>query len=269
MTGVISAFLFVRMTDTREQNIIPEGRTAVGKNSFQFRCHPGVSCYRNCCRQLDMYLYPYDVLRLKNCLKIHSAEFMRRHTRLAGGSHPFFPAVMLNMAPNRESTCPFLGDGGCEIYKARPSACRTYPLERAVEKTGPDNRLREHYFMTHHDYCRGHEEKHTYTIKQWERDQDLYEYNLMNDLWAVVDAFFATNPWQGEGKAGPMQQLAFMVCYNIDDFRIYCSQNNLLRMFRLDKERRRRIEGDDAELLRFGFDWLQFVLGGRRTLFLR
>ena len=120
--------------------------------------------------------------------------------------------------------------------------------------------------MTHHEYCMGHGEKQSYTIKKWERDQGLYAYNLMNDRWAEVDAFFATNPWQGEGAAGPKQQLAFMVCYNIDDFRDYCRQHKLLKMFRLERDRRRRIEGDDSELLSFGFDWLQFVLGDRRTL---
>jgi len=220
----------------------------------------------HCCRKLELYLFPYDILRLKNRLRMHSADFMRKHVRIAGGSHPYFPAVMLNMADNSKATCPFLGDRGCEVYGDRPSACRTYPLERAVEKTGEAGRLREHYFMTHHAYCRGHEEEFLYSVSQWERDQGLYEYNLMNDLWAEVDAFFAINPWQGEGSAGPRQQLAFMVCYNIDDFRGYCRQHKLTGSFRLDKDRRRRIELDDAELLRFGFDWLQFVLGGRPTL---
>ena len=120
--------------------------------------------------------------------------------------------------------------------------------------------------MTQHGYCQGHVEEKEYTIKQWERDQFLDDFNLMNDLWAEVDAFFSTNPWQGEGTAGPRQQLAFMVCYNLDDFRFYVQQHNLLRSFRLDKERRRRIERDDTELLKFGFDWLQYVLGDRPTL---
>jgi hypothetical protein len=245
---------------------IPEGRTRVEKSGFRFRCHPGVPCYMHCCRKLELYLYPYDILRLRQSLGMHSAEFLRRHTRIARGAHSYFPAVMLNMADGVEGACPFLGGEGCRVYRDRPSACRTYPLERAVAKTGAESSLREHYFLTHHDYCRGHEEQNVYTVTGWERDQGLYEYNLMNDRWAETDAFFATNPWQGEGTAGPRQQLAFMVCYNIDDFRGYCRQHRLTGMFRLDRERRRRIERDDAELLSFGFDWLQFVLGGRRTL---
>ena len=77
---------------------------------------------------------------------------------------------------------------------------------------------------------------------------------------------FATNPWQGEGSAGPLQRLAFMVCYNIDDFRAYTDKHRLLKAFRLDRDRRRRIERDDVELLKFGFDWLQYILMDKKTL---
>jgi hypothetical protein len=248
--------------DPLDPALIPEGRTVVGSDPFRFSCHPGVSCYMACCRRLELYLYPYDVLRLKNCLGMVSSQFLREHVRLAPGSHPFFPAVMLNMVGNEEQTCPFLTAGGCSVYTHRPSACRTYPLERAVEKTGKGSQLRAHYFMTHHPYCQGHFEDRHYILKQWERDQGLHDCNQMNDLWAEVDAFFATNPWQGEGFAGPRQQLAFMMCYNLDDFRGYVGQHDLLRRCRLDKELRRRIQRDDAELLKFGFSWLLAELGG-------
>ena len=249
-----------------DPELIPEGRTLVDDKPFLFHCHPAVSCFMHCCRQLELYLYPYDVLRLKNALRMHSADFMREHTLLARGSHPFFPAVMLKMADNEEHTCPFLLAAGCSVYEDRPSACRTYPLERAVEKRPGAKQLTIHYFMTHHPYCQGHTEHNQYTLAQWERDQFLHEFNLMNDQWAEVDALFASNPWQGEGSAGPRQQLAFMVCFNIDDFRDYCRQHILLKRFALEKDRRRRIERYDAELLKFGFDWLLFVLGGRPTL---
>jgi Fe-S-cluster containining protein len=215
---------------------------------------------------VELRLFPADIIRLKNHLDLHSAAFMEQYVRIGDGSHPYFPAVMLNMADEEGYPCPFLVEQGCSVYKDRPSACRTYPLERAVEKGGSRSRLVSHYFLTSHPYCKGHLEEHQYTVKQWERDQQLYEYNLMNDLWAEVDAFFATNPWQGEGQAGPRQQMAFMACYNIDGFRAYADQHNLLAAYRLDRNRRRRIQHDDMELLKFGFDWLQHVLGDRRTL---
>lgn len=254
------------MSSDIDQFPIPDDRTVVGREPFQFHCHPEVSCFQVCCHKVEMFLYPYDVLRLKNRLGLHSSEFMHSHTRIAEGSHQFFPAVMLNMADSDDYPCPFLSEGGCSVYKDRPSACRTYPLERAVERLPKENTLHIHYFLTHHPYCKGHFENRSYSVKQWERDQGLYEFNLMNDLWAEVDAFFATNPWQGEGFGGPRQQLAFMVCYNLDEFRSYVSRHNLLSGFRMTKDERRRIKRDDIALLQFGFNWLQFVLGERRTL---
>ncbi len=245
---------------------VPDGRAVVGDESFRFHCHPAVSCYLTCCHKVEMYLYPYDVLKLKNRLGMDSASFMRSHVRVSEGSHPYFPAVMLNMADEDGYPCPFLKSTGCSVYKDRPSACRTYPLERAVQCSPETRTLKEHYSVTHHSYCRGHDEKRSYTVTGWERDQLLAEYNLLNDLWAEVDAFFATNPWQGEGVAGPSQQLAFMVCYNIDEFRSYLNRHNLLADFCLSKQERRRIKRDDTELLKFGFRWLQFIIGERATL---
>ncbi len=241
-------------------------KNAVGNNPFHFRCHSGVSCYLVCCHKVELRLFPVDVVRLKNNLGLHSSEFLEKYIRIGQGENPYFPTVMLNMQNTDEYPCPFLVSEGCSVYQDRPSACRTYPLERAVEKTAKRGWLKSHYFLTHHPYCKGHLEDHSYTVKQWERDQHLLEYNLLNDMWAEVDAFFATNPWQGEGQAGPRQQLAFMVCYNLDGFRFYMEQHKLLNAYRLDRDRRRRIEAEDIELLKFGFDWLLHVLGDRRTL---
>ncbi len=251
------------MTDAL--HAVPDSKP-VADNSFQFSCHPGVSCYLTCCRKVELRLFPIDLVRLKNALDLHSGVFLEKFTRIGTGSHPLFPAVMLNMAATEEYPCPFLAPEGCTVYRDRPSACRTYPLERGVAETGKKGVLESHYFITDHPYCKGHLEEHHYTIKKWERSQQLHEYNLYNDLWAVVDAFFATDPWQGEGQAGARQQLAFMVCYNIDVFREYTQQQRLLNGFRLDRDLRRRIERDDLELLKFGFNWLLFILGDRRTL---
>jgi Fe-S-cluster containining protein len=213
-----------------------------------------------------MLLFPYDIVQLKNHLRIHSGEFLQKFIFLSEGSHPYFPSLKLKLAEDEQKSCPFLSETGCTVYTNRPSACRTYPLERGVEQPGPGSPLKVHYFMTHHPYCKGHNETRTYTIRQWERDQALDDYNMYNELWAQLDAFFSTNPWSGEGKAGPYQQLAFMVCYNIDGFRSYIEQHNILSSFRLKKDERQRIARDDGYLLRFGFTWLECILGGRQNL---
>lgn len=244
----------------------PEGMVPLGKGTFRFACHPGLQCFRTCCRQLDMYLYPYDIIRLKKRLGVSSDQFLRQHTRLGPGDNPYFPAVMMRMRDNEDRSCPFLAEHGCGVYEDRPTACRTYPLERAVDRTPTGGRPEEYFFVTHHAYCQGHREERSWTLNEWQRDQRLFDYNTLNDLWAEVDTVFAANPWQGEGAAGPAQQMAFMVCYNIDAFRGFIQEHDLLRQFRIDKPRIRLIGQDDAALLKFGFDWLQYILAGRPTL---
>ena len=244
----------------------PEGMVPLGNSVFRFRCGPDVECYMSCCRKLDLILYPYDIIRLKNRLSISSEEFMRRHTRLGPSSHPFFPAVMLLMADNEEHTCPFLDKAGCTVYDDRPTACRTYPLERAVDRNPHRGRTEEYYFMTHHSYCFGHQEEKEWTVRTWLKDQKVQHFNALNDLWAEIDTLFAGNPWQGEGIGGPRQQMAFMVCYNIDGFRKFTEDNKLIDQFKLESSLRRIIGHDDEALLKFGFEWLKYLLAGQGRL---
>jgi len=245
----------------------PEGMIPLGDSSFCFACHPEVACFTRCCRKLALFLYPYDIIRLKKRLGISSEEFLNAHAGVVQGANPFFPAVVMRMQDNEERTCPFLDlEKGCQVYEDRPSACRTYPLERAVDRTPARGASREYYFLTSHDYCMGHREKKEWIVKEWLRDQQLVYYNAMDDLWAEMESIFANNPWKGEGAAGPRQLLAFMVCYNVDRFRQYVNDHDLLRQFRLDKARKRAIETDDEALLKFGFDWLKMILTGQPTL---
>jgi Fe-S-cluster containining protein len=242
----------------------PEGMTPLGNSAFQFECHPGVACFTFCCRNVDMILYPYDIIRLKKCLGIDSEKFMRTHTVVEKGDNPYFPTVKLKLTEDK--ACPFLSDDGCTVYKDRPSACRTYPLERAVDRSMVNGVVEEYYFLTNHSYCLGHQENQRLTVSQWVRSQKLMDYNAMNELWAEIDTVFRQNPWQGEGAAGEKQQLAFMVCYNIDGFRRFAEDHKLIKQFKIDKHFRKRIAKEDEELLKFGFQWLKLVLTGKSSL---
>ncbi len=248
------------------EKTFPEDMVPLGSESFRFECHPGVACFTKCCQNVDMHLYPYDVLRLKNALGIDSESFMRQYSNLVKGDNPYFPTVMLKLLDDEVKSCPFLSHEGCSVYDDRPSACRTYPLERAVDRNLERGRCKDYYFLTNHPYCMGHKEDKNYTVKEWLRNQKIDAFNLMNDLWAEVDTVFATNPWKGEGSGGSKQQLAFMVCYDIDGFREFINTNNLLKRFRLSKNQRRRIESEDEELLKFGFEWLKLLFTGRSSI---
>jgi len=244
----------------------PEGMVPLGDSTFTFECHPGVPCFTFCCKDVDMILYPFDVIQLKKSLCMDSETFMRDYSYLVKGDNPFFPTVKLKLRDDREKSCPFLKVEGCSVYNERPSACRTYPLERAVNRSPVKGNHEDYYFMTHHPYCLGHKQKKEFTVQKWVRNQRLIEYNTMNALWAEIDTLFAANPWKGEGSGGRSQQIAFMVCYNIDGFRRFVSEHQLLRQFYLPKDFKNRIAKEDGELLKFGFEWLKTFLAGRSSL---
>jgi uncharacterized protein len=155
------------------------------------------------------------------------------------------------------------------VYHDRPSACRTYPLERAVDRTLSRGRCKDYYFLTNHGYCLGHKEDNFYSVTQWIREQNIDEYNRMNDRWAELDTLFATNPWKGEGSGGPKQQMAFMVCYDVDRFKALACREKIFDRFRLSKEQKISVQSDDIALLLFGFDWLKLFLTGQSSLELR
>ncbi len=244
----------------------PEHMIPLGKKTFSFSCHEGLACFTMCCRNVDMFLFPYDIIRLKNALGIDSETFLRNHTVMVRGANPYFPSLMMKLGDDEAKSCPFLQENGCSVYTDRPSSCRTYPLERAVDRNPDGKGSHDYYFLTDHPYCLGHKEEQEFLVSEWIRNQKIDIFNVMNDFWTEMESVFMTNPWKGEGSGGPQQQLAFMVCYNIDGFRNFVETHRLLDKFRLDKDQKKRIQHDDAELLKFGFQWLKLLLTGKSNL---
>ncbi len=249
-----------------EQKHFPESMIPLGDSAFSFACHAQVPCFTLCCRNVNMTLYPYDIIRLKSALNIDSEDFLRKYTVLKKGDNLYFPTVYLKLRDNESKDCPFLDQPGCRVYADRPTACRTYPLERAVDRSRERSVPEEFYFMTNHSYCLGHKELREFTVKSWLRNQRLFDHNMMNDLWSEMDTIFAGNPWRGEGVGGEKQQLAFLACYNIDGFRRFVDKHLVLDHFLHDKHTRKRLLREDGELLKFGFEWIKYLLNKPHSL---
>ncbi len=66
------------------------GKLLEGDN-FNFRCHPGIACFNRCCRNLNLFLYPYDVVRLKKRLQISTDNFIDKYVDIVLRSSSFFP----------------------------------------------------------------------------------------------------------------------------------------------------------------------------------
>ncbi|MBU1163415.1 MAG: YkgJ family cysteine cluster protein [Proteobacteria bacterium] len=254
------------MQQNHQEQKINSNRSLLDKDTFKFECHSGVACFARCCRNADMYLYPYDIIRLKDHLGISSDQFLKQHTISAFRDNKYFPSLMLTMSDEEEKSCPFLSDKGCTIYKDRPFSCRAYPLERAVARLNDGYGRLVQYFVANHSYCLGHKETREWTVKKWTEDQQLQTYDEMNDLWVDIDTIFRRNPWGDKGINSPALKMAFLACFNVDKLKEFILDSSFLSRFDVPEERKEKIMESDIEMMKFGFDWVKYFLTSKGPL---
>ena len=241
------------------------GRQIGEKDTFSFRCYPGIGCFNRCCRNLNLFLYPYDVLRLKNILDISSDEFLDRYVDVVLRSGNFFPEVLLRMLQNKEQACTFLTDAGCAIYADRPDTCRTFPIEQGILYDAARRKDAVLHFFRPPDFCLGQHEDPQWTVATWSRDQDAERYHRMTIRWAELKRHFQTDPWGAEGPEGPRAKMSFMAAYNIDRFGEFIFNSSFLKRYKVKSAILKKIKHDDGALLTFGFDWIKFYLWGIKS----
>lgn len=233
-------------------------------DSFTFACHPGVPCYNECCGDVNIFLTPYDVIRLKNALGISSQEFLDKYTLMPFDKNLGYPVILLQMEDNEKKSCPFVAAEGCQVYQDRPWACRMYPLGLASPKEGSGKLANEFFFLLKETICKGFQESRTQTVSEWIDDQGIEEYNRMGEEFKEL----TLHPhFQGGNALTPQKiEMFFTVCYNIDTFRKFVFDTTFLQKFDVDPETQAKIKNDDVELLKFGFKWLRFALFGEQTM---
>ncbi len=69
-----------------------------------------------------------------------------------------------------------------------------------------------------------------------------------------------------KGVNGAASKMAFMVCFNIDEFKKFIFESTFLSRFYVPRERIAELEESDVELMKFGFDWIKFFLAGSGPL---
>jgi len=235
-------------------------------DTFSFHCHSKLSCFNLCCRNLNLFLYPYDVLRLKNHLGISSGLFLDKYVDIVLRPSSFFPEVLLNMADNDEKTCPFLSESGCGVYADRPDTCRFFPMERGALYNAKTKKTEILRFFNPPEFCLGKHESSQWTPLEWAQDQDAALYDHMTVLWSEVKRLFEKNPWKTPDNAdGPDGKMAFMAAYNVDSFREFVFDSSFLKRFKTPKSVLKKIKNSDVELLQFGFQWITLFLWGIQT----
>lgn len=234
-------------------------------DTFKFACHPGVSCFNQCCGDVNIFLAPYDVLRLKKRLGITSSEFLEKYTFLPVQKEMKTPVVMLRMNDDEAKSCPFLTGEGCGVYSDRPWPCRMYPLGLAAQKDTPDGwRGERFYFVMQHEVCKGFNEAKEWTVRKWLDDQGLDEYDEWGDAFKelTLHEFFET-----DGVLSPKKlHMLFTACYDLDKFREFVFDSTLLDRFDVDEDFVEEMRYNDDSLLRFAFLWLRFSLFGEKTV---
>jgi uncharacterized protein len=140
-------------------------------DTFRFACSHRVACFNECCRDLNQFLTPYDILRLKKRLMLRSSRFLERYTTQHTGPETGFPVVALEPADNLERKCPFVTASGCSVYEDRPSSCRIYPLARAISRSRETEEIIEHFALLKESHCLGHNQKKTRPFTSGSRDR--------------------------------------------------------------------------------------------------
>ncbi len=235
---------------------------------FTFACHPGVLCFNVCCRDVNIVLTPYDVLRLKTRLGMASGEFLERYTVLPFTEDQLFPIPLLKMNDDAEKRCPFVGEAGCSVYRDRPWPCRMYPIGHATNRTSDRPIGEEFWFLVREDHCRGHEEGREWTVREWMADQGTEPYDRMGEFYRDL-TLHENFVVRRQRLTPPQMDMFYMALYDIDRFRRFIFESSFLRRFVVQEDRVERMRSDDEELLEFGFLWLRFALFGEKTMKVR
>ena len=236
-------------------------------DKFRFACHPGVSCFNRCCHDVNIFLTPYDLLRLKDRLHMSSEEFIAEHTIIPLAKEMKLPVVQLKMKEGADLACPFLTAQGCGVYEDRPWACRMYPLGLASPGGDPSAPEEEFYFLLQEEHCAGHAEAKEWTIREWIEDQGIGPYDEMGERFKQISMHgFLQKP---EPLDPRRIEMFFTACYDVDKFRRFVFDSSFLERFDLDEQTIEEIRNDDVELLKFGFRWVRYCVFGEPTLQMR
>lgn len=239
------------------------GRRLGPNDTFSFRCHPDIDCFNRCCRNLNLFLYPYDVIRLKKNRGVSSDEIIDRYVDVVMRKGNFFPDVLLRMAENEEKTCPFLREAGCLVYPDRPDACRSFPLEFGMLYRQEDRQPEKICFFKPPAFCSGPKEAALWTMDAWVEDQQADPFHRMTARWAEVKQRFRINPWGPAGMENPKAKMAFMAAYNVDKFRDFVFGSSFLKRFKVTAAVSKKIKRSDTALMMLGFSWIDLFVWGK------
>jgi Fe-S-cluster containining protein len=247
-----------------QQKILEENPRLGPDDKFTFDCHPGVSCFNLCCRDVNIFLTPYDVLRLKSRLGMKSYDFLEKYTLLPIQKDMKTPTVLLKMNNDEGKTCQFVTERGCGVYTDRPWPCRMYPLGLAAQRDTEDGWQGDRfYFLLREEVCRGFGESREWTVREYLDSQQVEAYDEWGEGYKelTLHKFF-----ENGGSLTPQKMhMFYTACYDLDKFREFVFESTMLQRFDIDEDLVEEMRSSDEALLKFAFLWLRFSLFGEKT----
>lgn len=235
------------------------------ESRISFRCHTGIACFNRCCKQADITLTPYDILRLARRLGLGTTEFLAAYTVPFEMDSDGLPGVKLKT--DDSGTCLQLdGDRGCGVYSDRPTVCRYYPLALLALREKGASDAEERYALVHEEHCLGHLEDREITVADYRTEQGCDLYDDRNREWyRLILKKKSAGPTVGRPPEASLR-LFFMASYDLDSFRRFVSSEGFRRAYALDETLVSELERDDEALLAFSFRFLRQALFGERTI---
>jgi len=246
-----------------ESPVVP--RMLEEDSDISFSCYPGISCFNACCKQADITLAPYDVIRLKKRLGMDSSEFLKKHTVPYEMDQHGMPGIKLRTLDD-SPVCTFMTDKGCSVYEDRPTACRYYPLGLLSMKKKDEKSDEVHYALVEEEHCKGHCENRKLTVGEYRKEQGVIEYDEMNRDWhRIILKKRSAGPAIGTPPEMSFQ-LFFMASYDLDRFRRFVLSESFSKMYDLDEAFYDSVREDDEALLKFGYKLMMQVFFGEMSV---
>ncbi len=233
-------------------------------SKLQFRCHQGISCFNACCKQADVTLTPYDIIRLKDNQGKSATEFLKEHTVPFRMDKEGLPGVKLRTTD--EGACLFVTEEGCSVYKDRPTACRYYPLGHMSMLATGAKTDESHYFLIQEEHCKGHQEDQQQTIAEYLKEQETAQYDELNKEWlTLMLKRRSMGPTVGRPPEATLQMF-FMCSYDMDRFRRFVLSENFRNTYDLEDSTYEVLAKEDISLMQFGVRLMKQAFFGERTI---
>jgi hypothetical protein len=214
-------------------------------STFTFACHENLPCFTQCCRDVNIYLTPYDVLRLRRALGTSSDEVLAEYTRSFPAGPAQIPIFHLLMDPDT-LRCKLVTEDGCSVYENRPWACRMYPLDLA-------GRPGEYRRMVGRERCHGLGEKTSWNVGVWLRSQGIDAYAEMD---SELQSVMPQDLKPGSSFGGGLGKL-LLLAYDIDRFADMIQEDRFRSLYELADEVLQEALQNDEALLRLAFQYIR------------